>query len=64
MSFWAFLLLLTILGVFVIAQMVKVLNSETKAGELSRAFVWSVIERIRHRKGAQIPPSDKESCNQ
>jgi hypothetical protein len=59
MSFWAFLLLLTILGVFVIAQTVKVLNSETKAGELARAFVWSIIERIK-RRAENLPASSKQ----
>jgi hypothetical protein len=41
-----------ILGVFVIAQLVKLLNSESKAGEISRAFARSVINRIRHGKDA------------
>jgi hypothetical protein len=52
MSFWTFALLAFILGVFVIAQLVKLLNSESKAGELSREFAWSVINRIRHGKVA------------
>jgi hypothetical protein len=46
-TFWTFLLLVVILGVFVMAQMVKLLNSETKAGELARAFARSIIDRIR-----------------
>ncbi len=60
MTFWTFLLLLVILGVFVIAQMVKLLNSETKAGELAREFVRSIIDRIRHRKDTQTSPSEKQ----
>ncbi len=60
MTMWTFLLLLCILGVFVIAQMVKLLNSESKAGELARALVWSVIDRIGGRKNAPTPPSEKE----
>jgi hypothetical protein len=56
MSFWTFTLLVFILGVFTIAQVVKLLNSESKAGELSRELALSVINRIRRGKDA----SEKE----
>jgi hypothetical protein len=61
MSFWTFMLLLIILGVFVIAQLVKLLNSESKAGELARSFAWSIIHRIGRRKDKQTATSDEES---
>ncbi len=60
MTFWTFLLLLTILGVFVIAQMVKLLNGDSKAGDLGRAFVWSIIERIGRLKDHPSIPSEEE----
>jgi hypothetical protein len=60
MTFWTFLLLLTILGVFVIAQLVKLLNGDSKAGELGRALVWSIIERIGRRKDTSRIPSEEE----
>jgi hypothetical protein len=60
MTFWTFILLLVILGAFLIAQMVKLLNSDTKAGELARAFGWSIIERIRNRKDSQTSSSEKQ----
>jgi hypothetical protein len=59
MTFWTFMLLLSILSIFVIAQLVKLLNSESKAGELLRAFAWSIIEKIRHRKDPQAPPEEQ-----
>jgi hypothetical protein len=60
MSFWTFALLLFILGVFVTAQLVKLLNSESKAGELAREFAWSVIDRVRHGKDTAPEPTEKE----
>lgn len=63
MSSWTFLLLMFILIVFMIAQSVKLLNSDTKAGELARAFVWSVIDRIKCRKDMPTAPTEKKSSN-
>jgi hypothetical protein len=60
MSFWTFLLLLMILGVFVIAQGLKVLNSETKAGELAREFLRSIIQRIKRKEITPPAPTEKE----
>jgi len=60
MTFWTFLLLLIILSVFVTAQLVKLLNGDSKAGELARAFAWSVINRIRRRKDTATAPSDED----
>ena len=58
MTFWTFMLLLFILTVFVIAQLVKLMNGDSKASELARAFAWSVINRIKRRKGPAA--SDEE----
>jgi hypothetical protein len=60
MSFWTFMLLVCILGVFMIAQLVKLLNSDSKAGDLAREFVWSVIDRINRREDKPPPASEKD----
>ena len=60
MTFWTCVFLLFLLGVFVIAQLVKILNSESKAGELFRTFFMSVINRIRRRKETPAPSSDDD----
>jgi hypothetical protein len=56
MTFWTFLLLLIIMSVFVIAQGLKVLNSETKAGKLTRVFVWSIIQRVKRKEPTPPDP--------
>jgi hypothetical protein len=61
MSFWTFMLLLIILGVFMIAQLVKLLNGDSKAGELARSLAWSVIHRIGRHKDKQTASSEEES---
>ncbi len=60
MTFWTFLLLLMILTVFVFAQLVKLMNGDSKASELARSCAWSVINRIKGRKDATTAPSDEK----
>ena len=49
-----------ILGVFVIARWVKLLKSESTAGDIARAFVRSIIDRIDRRKDTPIDRSENE----
>ena len=60
MTFWTFLFLLAVLGCFGIAQLLKLMNSDSRAGELARAFAWAVIKRISGRKDTAAQPGNEE----
>ena len=61
MTFWTFLFLLAVLGCFGIAQLLKLMNSDSRVGELCRAFAWAVIDRVRGRKSTATPPEKEEA---
>ena len=52
MSFWTFVLLLVVLGWI---GAIHLLNSESKAGKLARAFIGGAIEKL---VGSNRPKDD------